>query len=74
MIKIIIEKAKVLRINPKARYLLIFNRKDVDKGDLSHLSTALREFFGEAKVLAIFADQATDVKIAELIEENENTK
>jgi len=74
MRKIIIEKVKVLKINPKGRYLLIFNRRDVDRGDLSYLDKALKEFFGEAKVLAIFADQATDVKIAELIEENENIK
>lgn len=69
MKKIHIEQGKAFKINPKAKYLLIFNRKDTDKGDLRALDKALREFFGEAKVLAIFADQLTDVRLAELTEE-----
>lgn len=69
--KLIIEKAKAFRINPRAKYLLIFHRQDNTKGDLTYLDRALKEFFNGA-VLAIFADEITDVKLAELVEEEDN--
>jgi hypothetical protein len=59
--------ANLLKINPSGKYLLIFHRTNYDKGDLSILDKALQEFFKPAQVMAIFADQVTDVKIAELL-------
>lgn len=70
-LKIEIVKGTAFELKPDGKYLLIVNRKDVDKGDLKQLDPALKAFFGETKVMAIFADQMTDIKIAELLEETE---
>ncbi|MBK9272895.1 MAG: hypothetical protein IPM48_15025 [Saprospiraceae bacterium] len=61
--------AKILKINPKGRYLLIFDKEDAgDQKSLVELNIQLRELFGRAKVLAIFVKDINSVKITELIE------
>lgn len=74
MKKVIIEKAKAFKINPKGRYLLIFDKADAgDDASLTQLNQALTNLFSPAKVLAIFAKDIDSVKVAELVEEvNEN--
>ena len=73
MKKLIIEKGKAFKINPKSKYLLVFDKADAgDDASLTQLNQALKHLFGETKVLAIFAKDINSVKLAEIVEENES--
>lgn len=68
--RITISKAKAFRINPKSRYLLIFDKADAGSdAELTQLNQALTNLFGKSKILAIFAKDIDSVKVAELVEE-----
>ena len=65
-----LQPAKVLKIKPKGRYLVIFDKADAGgEHELTQLNESLKDLFGSAKVLAIFTKDVNSVKIAELIKE-----
>lgn len=56
-------------INKDAKYFIVFKSTKKDTRDLTKLNEALKNFFGESKVLAIFADEFTEFKMYELMED-----
>ena len=68
-----LKPAKVLKIKPKGKYLLIFDKEDAgNQNELVELNERIKELFGNARVLAIFSKDVDSVKIAELMEVKEN--
>lgn len=63
----------VFEIKPTGKYLLIFDRENYNPSGLKDFNVALKEFFGETKILAIFAKDLQRIKIAEIMEENEKS-
>ena len=56
-------------INKDAKYFIVFKSSKKDTRDLTKLNEALKNFFGESKILAIFADEFTEFKMYEIMED-----
>ena len=70
MNKVIVTGADAFKIKPHCKYFLVFKASNKDKRDLTMLNEALKKFFGENKILAIFADEFTEFKMYELMEDD----
>lgn len=73
MNKVTVTGADAFKIKPNCKYFLVFKSKQTDTRDLTHLNEALKKFFGENKVLAIFVDEFTEFKMYELMEEKDGS-
>jgi len=66
----ILSEIKTLEIKPEGRYLLVLPKSSAGtEAELTQLNEALKNLFGSARVLAIFVNEISDVKIAALMEE-----
>ena len=69
MNKVIITGANAFKVKPNAKYFLVFKSNKKDTRDLTQLNEALKNFFGQNKILAIFADEFTEFKMYEIMED-----
>lgn len=63
-VKVTFENAKVLKINPKSKYLMIFPVG----ADLVKIAPALQAFFSPTTLFVLGAQDVNSLKITELIE------
>ena len=67
--KIQITGVDAFKIKRNAKYFLVFKSNKKSTRDLTLLNDALRKFFGEGKILAIFADEFSELKMYEIMED-----
>jgi hypothetical protein len=67
-VKYSLQPATTLHIVPGHNYLIIFPKtaETENENNLAQLNRALLKLFEGSKVLALFADQVNDIKIAEV--------
>ncbi|MCK9370728.1 hypothetical protein M0R04_12535 [Candidatus Dojkabacteria bacterium] len=64
-----ITEVDAFKVKPNAKYFLVFKSNKKDTRDLTALNEALKNFFGVNKILAIFADEFTEFKMYEIMED-----
>lgn len=68
-LEIEIKKANVFELKPEGKYLLILPKD----AKVKEISSAIGRFFEPAKVFVLAVNNVTEIKIAELLEEEKRT-